>query len=544
MAFPVKNSSTAKQDEAANHPQLRLFSVPTRTSAKPLDLFAAPSQWREAGPDAVKDFSAVAYYFGRDLQRNLNVPIGIIHTSAGATSIEAWSSVEALKTVPGGDRDLANLAEWKELLVEWARYDAEPAYYQKLMAEWYAQNDPGSMIGKGGEPVWAERTMPASDWKTMKLPGSWQKSGLRGFEGVVWFQREFDLPETLRGKDLSLYLGPMDRRDTAWVNGVKVGQSDSNGWVRSYKVATTVLKESNNIVTVRVLGSGGFVGNPEQLMLKDMAGKENSSALSLAGDWRFHEGASLRQATRVPSLRSGNPSIPGALFNGSISPLVPFAIKGAVWYQGESNTNNIAKYSKSLPAMVADWRSRFGVGDFPFIVVQLPGYGQTRAEPLAATTPWTLFREMQATVAKATPHCGVVTTIDLGEPQDVHPRNKQDVGRRAALIAEGLAYGQAIETTGPVFRSMTVDGGRIHAQFDHADGLGSGNSTKLQGFAIAGEDKHFVWADAAIDGTTVILSSAQVPRPVAIRYAWDDTPTGNLTNATHLPAGPFRTDAW
>ena len=537
MHFPVKSATGADQISAGSDlPQVRLFPVQTRPAADEQCTFKEPQAWRVCSPDAVKDFSAVAYCFGRDLHQHLKVPIGLIHTSAGATTIEAWSSVAALESVPGGDRDIADLAEWKNLLAEWDHYDADPAHYQKLMGDWYLKNDPGSAT----EPGWADPKLEKADWKTLLLPGTWQKE-LPGFEGVVWFHKAFDLPTNLAGKDVVLFLGPMDRRDTVWINGEKIGQSDSNGWVRQYKVSRTLLSPTHNHIVVRVLGSSGLVGTPDQLSLRESTAP-GAVSLPLAGAWQYRIGVRLKDATRPPSLRSGNPSIPGALFNGAISPLAPFAIKGVVWYQGESNTNNPVKYARSLPAMIKDWRSRFVNADFPFLIVQLPGFGDTHSDPV--TSQWALFRESQAAVARSTPACGLVTTIDLGEPKDVHPRNKLEVGRRLALLAEATVYGEPTEYSGPVFQSMTTDGDSVTVHCCHTDGLTTSDGKTPCGFAVAGEDKHFFWADAVIDGSRIILSSAQVPQPVAVRYSWDDTPKANLINAAHLPAVPFRTDKW
>ena len=539
MGLPVKNSERGEAEAAAaDFPQIRLFAIQARPAGEPRSTFQEPVQWQAAGPATVSNFSAVAFYFGRHLHQNLKIPIGLIHASAGATTVEAWSSAAALLAIPGGERDLAGLAEWKELLIEWARYDAKPDEYRKLMAEWYLQNDPGSATEIG----WADPILDDVAWKTMNLPGQWHAGGLPGFEGVVWFRKNFDLPEALHGKDGVIFLGPMDRCDTVWVNGTKIGQSDSNGWVRRYHVPGKLLKATGNLIAVRVLGSAGFLGTADQLKLVEAGNTPAAPALSLVGPWRYRESVALKKATRVPSLRSGNPSIPTALFNGAIAPLVPFAIKGALWYQGESNANNFNKYRQSLPALIKDWRARFGVGDFPFLIVQLPGFGDTHAEP--AFSQWSQFREVQAAVARTVSNCGLAVTIDLGEAKNVHPHNKQEVARRLGLVAQTLVYGAKLESSGPVFNAIQVEGGAARLRFEHAAGLAARPGEQLQGFAIAGADKHFVWAEAMIENGEVVVHSPKVQNPVAIRYAWDDTPAANLMNNAGLPAAPFRTDAW
>ena len=264
---------------------------------------------------------------------------------------------------------------------------------------------------------------------------------------------------------------------------------------------------------------------------------------SLVGDWKCQAGVSLREATKVPSLRSGNPNIPTALFNGAVAPLTPFSIKGAVWYQGESSVNNPGKYKQLLPALISDWRARFASGDFPFLIVQLPNFGETHAAP--SFSGWVQLREVQARIARTIPNCGLAVTVDIGDPKDVHPRNKLDVGLRLGLLARAMVYGQKIPSSGPVFSTMDIDGANARLSFDHADGLAiHGSEATLQGFAVAGADRRFVWAEAVIEKGAVVVSSPQVAVPVAVRYACDDSPVANLVNKTGLPAAPFRTDNW
>lgn len=536
MTFQVQNAKDSASDIAASdNPNLRLFDVPTRTAGEVREVFQGLAQWQLAGPRTVPNFSAVAYFFGRNLQQKLKVPIGLIHTSAGATTIEAWGSAEALKTTPDGDSRIAEFNEWKDLVKEWDKYDAEPAVFDRLMAEWYAANDPGS----AGGAAWAAPELDDAGWKIMDLPGPWYDRGLPGYEGVVWFRRDFELPVAMQGKDLVLRLGNIDRRDTAWINGVQVGQSTSNGWRREYRVPAKLLKAGRNLVAVRILGSSGFRGESNDLRITEGGDNPTAAPLPLAGPWRYKESVALSKATRPPSLRSGNPSIPTALFNGSIAPLVPFGIKGAIWYQGESNAGNASQYARLLPSLIADWRTRFENPGFPFLIVQLANFGTTHDRP--SESQWAQFREVQARVARTVPNAGLATTIDIGDPQNVHPTNKAEVGRRLALVAESVAYGQTLEYSGPVYKSLKTDGDKIRLSFDHAAGLQARGGGKLVGFAIAGADKKWAWADAVIEGDTVVLSAAGIAKPVAARYAWDDSPLGNLTNGANLPAVPFRT---
>jgi sialate O-acetylesterase len=240
----------------------------------------------------------------------------------------------------------------------------------------------------------------------------------------------------------------------------------------------------------------------------------------------------------VPALRP-----PSGMYNGMIAPLLPFAIRGAIWYQGEGNAGRAYQYRKLLPAMIRSWRNAWGEGDFPFLIVQLPNYRERRDQP--SESDWAELREAQAMTAASVPHAGMSVNIDLGEAGDVHPREKREVGARLARYALGSIYGMEQVYSGPVYESMRIDGARVRLRFNQmGSGLTARDGDKLRGFAIAGADKKFVWADAAVEGGEVIVSSPAVPKPVAVRYAWADNPDANLANREGLLASPFRTDDW
>jgi sialate O-acetylesterase len=266
---------------------------------------------------------------------------------------------------------------------------------------------------------------------------------------------------------------------------------------------------------------------------------DEGSAISLAGPWRVQDTAT--RASTGAAL-AGNPNICTVLYNGMIAPLIPFAIKGVVWYQGESNAERAYQYRALLQTMIRDWRSRFGVGDFGFHIVSLANYREVFAAP--RDSDWAELREAQAMAAKALPNCGIAMAIDIGEAADIHPRDKQEVGRRLALSALAITYGKKIEWSGPWYKSMKITRKGITLSFDHAQSGLIAKGDELAGFAIAGEDRRFIWADAVIDGKTVLVSSPAVAKPVAVRYGWDANPTCNLFNKENLPAVPFRTDDW
>jgi sialate O-acetylesterase len=293
------------------------------------------------------------------------------------------------------------------------------------------------------------------------------------------------------------------------------------------------------VITVRVVnqGGGGFTGKDEQMKVQ-LPG-DAGAAIALAGPWRLQDTAP-RARTGAPL--AGNPNNCSVLYNGMIAPLIPFAIKGAIWYQGESNAARGRQYRTLLPTMIKDWRARFGLGDFGFYIVSLANFKPGFPEP--RDNDWAELREAQALTAKTLPNCGLAVAIDIGDAADIHPKNKREVGRRLALNALALTYGKKIEWSGPWYQSMKITGDRIRLKFDHATSGLRAKGDKLNGFAIAGADRRFVWADAVIEGDSVVVSSPAIPRPVAVRYAWDANPVCNLYNGENLPAVPFRTDDW
>jgi sialate O-acetylesterase len=365
---------------------------------------------------------------------------------------------------------------------------------------------------------------------------------LATFDGFVWFRRTLELPAAWEGKDLALRLGPIADSDTAWFNGAAVGSTDGRNAPREYRVPGALVKAGKATLAVRVLntqGQGGFVGQAGQMTLAPT--NAASQALSLAGAWRYRDSTPLAKTPPRPQPAQGlGPNTVGVLFNGMIAPLVPFAAQGAIWYQGESNAGRAKQYQTLLPTLIRDWRSRFGVGDFPFYIVQLANFMAVKPEP--GESGWAELREAQWLTTRAAPPSGLAAATDIGDARDIHPRNKQEVGRRLALNALALTYGKALEYSGPTFAKVEPEGAALRVTFDHADGLVA-RGEKLEGFAVAGEDRKFVWADAEIQGPAVRLTSAAVEKPAYARYGWADNPVCNLYNRAGLPAVPFRTDA-
>jgi sialate O-acetylesterase len=513
----------------AGNPLLRLFSVPKLIAVEPQSQVA--SQWQPCTPETVgaggwAGFSAVGYFFGRHLQQELKIPIGLIHSSWGGTVAEAWTSAGALKTM----EDFKGAVEAFERTAKAGNTD-----FDQLMAKWWEQNDPGSANGLG----WAEPAFDTAAWKTMKLPQLWEGAGLPDFDGVVWFRREFELPADWVGKDLRLSLGPIDDHDTTWVNGAKIGETTNWNQPRDYKVPNKLVKPGRNVIAIRVLdtgGGGGIYGAAEQLKVS----VDGAQPISLAGDWKYQDSVPLAKTTAPPQRIDNNPNVTTVLSNGMIANLVPFAIKGAIWYQGESNAGRAEQYRRLLPTMISDWRARFQNGDFPFYLVQLANFMDATNDPVQSG--WAELREAQLLTAQKHPNCGMAVIIDIGEAKDIHPHNKQDVGLRLALEALAKTYGQKIVHQGPACKGMAIDGRNARLSFDHIGGGLVLKGDKPSGFAIAGDDGRFVHADVRIDGNDLIVSAAGIEKPAAVRYGWANNPPATLFNKEGLPASPFRTD--
>jgi sialate O-acetylesterase len=507
---------------AANYPQIRQFLVPQRPALAPAA--TVEGKWVVCSPQTVADFTAVGYFFGRDLFQTRHGPIGLIHSSWGGTPAESWTGPATLGTLP----DFAGTAAQ----VERVQREIKSGTYNYLqtLEDWYRTNDPGSGTGA----PWSALELDTSAWTPENLPGLWEDAGLPGFDGVVWFRKTFALPETWAGADAELQLGAIDDADTTWVNGVLVGAT--SGWrvPRVYRVPAAVLRPGDNVVAVRVLdtgGGGGLWGDGHPLQLVPAPGR-TAAPIPLEGEWLRKTSVRLGSVPAPPSDFGNSPMVPGALYNGMIAPLVPYAMRGVIWYQGENNVGREKQYRTLFPALIADWRRAWGEGDFPFLFVQIAPHKDMTPE----------IREAQMLTCLHTANTAMAVTIDCGDANDIHPAYKQPVGARLALAARALAYGESIEYSGPVFASLQIAGGHVVLRFTHLGGGLVAKDGPLTGFTIAGADKVFHPAKAVIVGDTVTVSAETVAQPVAVRYGWANVPEGNLFNAAGLPASPFRTD--
>lgn len=530
MEWPVAESAEAAAEIAAGeHPLIRHFNVPWSWAERPAPRLAGGA-WQVATPEHVGQFSAVGYYFARALRTQVDVPIGLLNATWGGSRLEPWMSQEALG-LSAAERDAAFAAE----------RDREAVILDRIRARIGTLPTVDAGLAEG-LAHWAAPDFDDGAWVEMPVPAVWEAHGFEGLDGVGWYRTTFTLSEAEAQQGVTLGLGMIDDSDIAWVNGTEVGRTD-NAWnqARLYAVPPAALRPGTNVLAVRVedfLGGGGIAGPKDAVFLEAHTGRR-----ALPAVWRFTVG-------RVTIGTNGSfqkNQVPTLLWNKMIHPLLPFPIKGVLWYQGESNASNAADavaYERLFQQMIRHWRAAWGQGDFPFLWVQLANFMEPDDAP-PAESHWATLRAAQH-AALALPHTAQAVIIDIGEADDIHPRNKQDVGRRLARAARHVAYGENLVYAGPVYRSHEVRDGQVWVRFEHVGGgLETPHGASLGGFAVAGAEGRFVWAEARIEGDQVVVWSDAVPVPAAVRYAWGNNPArANLYNAEGLPAAPFRTDAW
>jgi sialate O-acetylesterase len=523
----VSLSSARKGDEevkAANYPQIRFFTVAPHSAYHHTDI--VQGRWKVVTSETADRISAVAYYFARKVQQEIHVPIGIVVDCLGGTAAEAWTSAAALEQLKDFDIPLAEL---KKLAAEGA-----PEYGNYVM-HWYDQYD----IGVKQE--WASPDLNDSSWRSVDVPGGFSELGVPDTPAVAWFRKEIVLPDPLPTGRASLLLGSVERMDTAYINGTEVGAS---AWVenpRVYFIRDQVLRPGKNVLAIRVLKTkpqGGFLGKPEELRL--VLGDKTS--IPLAGKWQGQLSVDARPPHRLPIGYENWPVMPSVLYEGMLAPIAPLSITGALWYQGEQNSERGFQYRKILSVMIADWRKLFRQGDFPFYIVSLPAFKHHSEVPV--DDAWAETRESQALTAAHVRNSCLAVTIDTGDPNNIHPKDKLPVGERLALCALAKHYGEHVVYSGPTLHSIKRVPGAIRLRFTHTDGGLVVKGPKLEEFEIAGDDRKWYWADAYIKKNTVVVSSPSVPNPKEVRYAWQSNPAATLFNGAGLPAVPFRTDTW
>jgi sialate O-acetylesterase len=505
MALILKGTLNAEQEAAkATDSKIRFFQTPKIPAIKPL--YDCKGKWVVCSPKEAAEFSATGYYFGKELRKELNVPVGLIQSAYGGSGVGSWYSREALSVEPSLKHRIKTLDEATEIVL------SSP---NKLDID---------------DSNWMQTSVDETTWKTIQLPLYWDHEQYPiVYDGVIWARKTVDIPESWIGKELLVSLGKIDDYETTYFNGIQVGSTSSfNLKPRRYKIPPNLVKTGKAVIAVKTFKEdwGGIAGLKENMYLATYENQEEK--VSLAGEWKY-------KASKL-DFKHISYRVKTSLYNGMIAPLIPYGIKGVIWYQGEANATPGAafNYRSTFPAMIKEWRSQWQQGDVPFYFVQLPNYKAHFKED------WVILRESQMKTL-VVPETGMAVTVDIGDAKNIHPKNKHDVGKRLALWALAKTYGKKIEYSGPLYKGMKIEGSKIRLSFTNTTGGLVAKNGKLKTFEIAGANNKFVPAEAIIDGNTVIVYSSQIKAPVAARYAWNDTPEGcNLYNGSGLPASPFR----
>ena len=532
MELPIRRVLDLYADEVKDYENNMIRYVKTPTSEnyhKPAADIPDVS-WMSLTADNALSYSALCYFFAKDLYNKTKVPIGLINSSVGGSPIEAWISEEGLKEFPHylRDRDLH-------------RSDSYVASAKRLESE--RRNLWINILNKEDKGLnetikWNEPEYDDIGWSKMNIGNKvFSHDSLSLINGSFWFRKDFDLPASSNGKEAILRLGCIVDADSVFVNGIFVGTTSYQYPPRIYKVPAGLLKQGKNNITIRLISYSGkaeFVDDkPYKLIIDD-------NEIDLRDNWKYKIGV------RMPSY-SGPPSVsqkPTGFYNGMIAPLQNFKFKGALWYQGETNAGRYHEYFDLLSSLINDWRTLFNNQELPFLIAQLPNFMKASDDPSDGDrADWAYMREAQQKVTQTVPNTGLAVAIDAGEWNDIHPLNKKDIGERLSLQAQRIVYGDKnIIADGPIFESMEITGNQIILTFKE----GTNNLMlvdELKGFAIAGEDKVFKWAKAKIENNKVIVLNDSITNPTEVRYAWANNPDGaNLMNKEGLPASPFRTE--
>ena len=525
MELPISRVLDLYRDEVkdVSNDNIRLFHVPLKYNFQQPETDFVGGEWKSVTPENLLNFSAAAYFFAKNLYDKYQVPIGLLRSAVGGSPAEAWLSEEALKDYPHH--------------IEAARL-CTPSFIDSVtIADRKKGYDWITTLNSTDKGVsnWFKPDTDVSDWNTISLPGYWTDKNPKDeiLNSSVWFRKDFDVPASMTGQEAILRLGCIIDSDSAYINGTFVGSISYQYPPRIYNVPAGLLKEGKNNITVRVISNSGRGGFVEEKPYKIIAGNQT---IDLTGEWLYKVGAK-----RIPSAPQTTFQYkPMGLFNSMINPLLNYSIKGVIWYQGESNTGRTEEYKKLFPGLINNWRAKWNNPELPFIYVQLANFMKIQREPVESG--WAELREIQRK-ALSLPHTGMAVAIDLGEWNDIHPLNKKDIGHRLALEAQRVAYNENnIISCGPLYKDMTIEGNAIILRFSSV-GSGLYANNLLQGFAIAGEDGKFTWADAAVvSQNTVKVWSNKIKNPTVVRYAWADNPAeANLKNKEGLPASPFST---
>lgn len=521
----------------ANFPEIRNFFIPTASDATSIHKDLPSGKWVAASPENVLGFGAVTYFFARSIYSEYKIPIGIINSSVGGTPIEAWTSEEGIKAFPDLVSRVKNLKDTAYLnpVLRAARRRVETVLKPPVNARSMDK-------GMSGPKTWYDISYIPDGWHKYWLPGYWEDQGVKGLNGVVWFRKEINVPESMTGKPANLFMGRIIDADNVYVNGVLSGSITYQYPPRRYTLPSGLLKPGKNIIVVRVTntaGKGGFVPDKPYFLV---TGKDS---IDLRGAWLYKVGQVFKLASFDPGNSFQSISMqnePSGLFNTMVAPLINYRIKGILWYQGETNTGKPKEYQQLLQALINDWRNKWQQGNIPFLYAQLPNFMEVQYLPSESQWAELRFSQLKALSVENT---AMAVTIDAGEWNDIHPLNKKVVGERLAMAARKLAYGDdKIVYSGPIYKSSVKEADSIKIEFDHiGSGLVAKGGGDLNYFAVAGAEKKFVWAEARIVNNHIVVWSDEIRNPLYLRYAWADNPEGaNLYNIEGLPASPFEAE--
>jgi sialate O-acetylesterase len=531
MELPMRRVRDKYPQEVAtaNNPRIRQFDVPMRYDFRGPKHDVTGGSWVALTPETVLGFSAVGYFFAKEINAKYQVPVGLIKVAVGGSPAEAWLSADALKQFPKYEQQAAPYRDSAAVVGIRQRESAG-------VSDWYKRLHQADQGEAPGQPKWSSPSYDASAWPTMNVPGYWaDQTPLGMVNGVLWFRKEVEVPAGMAGQPGRLELGTLVDADSTYINGQLVGTTAYQYPPRKYDFGPGILKAGRNVITVRLISNGGRGGFTKEKTYQLTAGGQS---LDLRGPWQYKLGATTPPTPGTTTFQYQ----PGGLYNGLVAPALPYTIKGVLWYQGESNVGRPADYYALTSSLVQDWRTHFQRPDLPFLYVQLANINAAKKEP--GESNQALVRDAQRRLL-ALPRTGMAVIHDVGEWNDIHPLDKQTVGHRLALAAEKVAYGDAkLVASGPLYQTMKIAGNQATLTFASVGtGLVAKGGGQLAGFTIAGADHKFVPASARIEGNKIIVSSDQVAAPVAVRYAWADNPEGaNLSNKEGLPASTFRTD--
>ncbi len=521
-----------------NNPDISVFTV--KQSAQIGGASNVTGSWSLATPETAKDFSAVASFFANRLYEVLKVPVGIINASWGGTPIEAWSSYNVLSKNPEYGRFLEHYELDQQSLDFWSSFQASSN--GSLIS--ILPKDTGN---KGLENGWHKREWDEKEWRTAELPQTWQNIG-HDYSGVFWFRKEVTIPNEWLGKPLQINLGAIDKQDIVYVNGIEIGRTgrefEEQYWnqQRQYTLPATANTHNTVSIAVRVYSfiyDGGMIGPARSMKLYPQT--DSASAIPLSGTWMYCVEANLGKVVSRNRLGHLSQHAPHILFDSMIRPLIPYSIRGAIWYQGEQNASMPENYLRKMKDLISDWRQHWGIGDFPFIITQLANFQP--ASPLQKNSKWAILRETQLK-STTLPNTGMAVTIDVGCGEDVHPHQKRPVGERLAQWALAKVYEQPMVAGSPLFTHCASEGNALRCFFENAGcGLTTSDAKPVHTLYVAGLDRVYHPATSVLEGATLLASSPQVPHPFSVCYAWADNPEGcNLTNKEGFPASPFRSD--